>query len=401
MTNLRGANFPEKLLLFAIATFQINSISFLGISGADFLIVFAVIVFASTRKMRMQESNRIVISNITMIVFVLVMQFTEYIGSPYVQHNFNALLSVFRFAFGLMIITFIFPQVTDVRRIIYYVKNVSIIATILIIIQQSIFTLTGRALQFNMALILNANTEVVSKFGIDKWGGLHRPAAFFAEPSHLAIYISMYLYSTIFTESKQQSLKLRLFLSLGIVISQSTTGYGLLGMYWLIVMFNYVKNNKGISTKILYLFPVVITIVFIVFNSAFMKNVITRTFSNPENSSITGRLYGWDIIGYVPGELYNKIIGYGYGFTDTFLPAYGVQIFTPGWLLLFMSFGWIGIILYSNILLAYLAKYKNIWFFLVIIIGSFFATTIFSYYTVLFIGMWIASSKLYATVEKH
>lgn len=199
------------------------------------------------------------------------------------------------------------------------------IATILIIFQAIIFYTTGTAVDLFPVALVDANRLAEDKalhLNIVQ-NGIIRPAAFFAEPSHYAHFVSPLLIQYMLTEEKRtKKFKLLIIISIGVVLSTSGMGIAMVAAVWLFYIFQllYSKKKKYLFYGICLLMIFVSMFIILFNNNAAFQKSIVRIFvaSASSSSAVGGRTAGIEDMFYMldetefwfgTGEAKNRING--------------------------------------------------------------------------------------------
>lgn len=305
-TNTRF-NFLIALFIFLIASILIE-----GHMGVDFfnkvsygiLLYGALIYIASTTSKLFYEPYMLIFCIIIFLLTVIL----SFSGSQYFSY-----LSAFKgviFYCGFVIIAFIMSSDKNNEAKFWKIINTTTkITLVLLLIQSSLYFI----FQIRLHEFPIIGEWLFKAFEI---GGKYRPCAIFSEPSHLAEFVLLSFYYSLFIE---RNFKLICFYSLGLIIT--TSGLGIIGglLLWIIYIFtnkketstrNFISHKKGIRIliRILVIFVTVyVGIRFYVFMLGSDNWLLQRLASG---GTIDARVYrSFDIFGSM--NTFEKIFGVG------------------------------------------------------------------------------------------
>jgi hypothetical protein len=182
---------------------------------------------------------------------------------------------------------------------------------------------------------------------------LYRPRCVFVEPAHFVVYQSLFLYVVLNSEIYifRKRYILAAFITLGIIISGSTTGIA-------IILFCWFKTIRGLinitSLKSLLLTMFLTLFIIWTFHFEYIQKIIERFWKNDSftGHSVVGRFGNYPVLFDDNIPFLQKIFGQGFGFDINFyLPSYGT---------LFLYLGYIGLIVFVIMMLhAYLHASKD------------------------------------------
>ena len=135
----------------------------------------------------------------------------------------------------------VFNGMFDIGKLLRYARMIAVCATVMIILQYICYYILGFHLQLVAIPLLSSSTA--------QWHGLirtgligvtgvrlhfYRPSAFFLEPSHFAIFCTPSIVTTLFsrTGDEKRERQLALFISLGVLLSTSGMGIGVVVLCW-------------------------------------------------------------------------------------------------------------------------------------------------------------------------
>lgn len=163
---------------------------------------------------------------------------------------------------------------------------------------------------------------------------VYRPRSVFLEPSYFAAFLSPILFYLL---NYKTNIKLVVLLSLGILVSGSTTGFVFLIMFWIKFIPTLLINLKSGGGRLLF----VIGSIFLVgyfFNNYFYI-ILDRIVSldGSIGSSVVHRFENYIILSESFDDFMIFFLGHGMSSLEIYLPSYGV---------LFYKYGFLGVIIF-------------------------------------------------------
>lgn len=230
------------------------------------------------------------------------------------------------------LIAFIVPNIRDNKKSRALYIQFAKIATTLMSVQMAIYYATGRYI--SMVIPFLPHQEVVElldkTFNASVAGISFRPRSIFVEPSHYAVCMMYALCLLLDPEkSDKDDIKTALFISVGMLISKSSTAVGFCGVLWLRYLICSLhqrkKDNKMALKKnvfTLYLLAAVPAVVVLVavLSSDWWNYMVYRTFGTTElslnmqvipNSALDNRIGDVARIQKINNTLLQGIIGSG------------------------------------------------------------------------------------------
>lgn len=227
--------------------------------------------------------------------------------------NIFLLLMVFIHVLG------VFNKTIDINSFRKTLEIVSIICTVLVIIQTVVFYVLGIRFTFLIPnLILEENRPGLLSFVTAK--GLFRPSAIFLEPSHYSQYCCLALLSVLFSGNrKRPDLKKAFFIAMGCILTTSGMGIGLcVGIFGWYVLF--LKKGQGKLVRWIGWIMVILFIFVVLMQFNFFSQAIQRIFGEVDGyNAIWGRMFYWDS---TVGMLHGKAWIFGLGALNLPLDKY-------------------------------------------------------------------------------
>lgn len=304
----------------------------------------------------------------------------------------------------------------EIKTFIKCCQLIAVCATVLIIVQYLCFYVFGFHLQLVSTALLNPDNS--QWFGLIQTGTIsvngkvmafYRPSAFFLEPSHFAIYCIPVIVATLFSYAEDEKRKIRLafFISIGVVLSTSGMGIGIVIASWIAyIVFFYRQNERINSIKIRNLFkPRSIALLLLILGVLvmlyvcvpFFRQSVSRIFMSASSSglnAIEGRtMTGMKSLQMMQGT--RRFIGFGstYNIAGWNMPAFFFVTF---------KFGWIGTVLFYAFYVysAFRLKREAQVLSIIFIILSFFTLLVYGIYYRLFYTMIILNGYAEKRVER-
>ena len=246
--------------------------------------------------------------------------------------------------------------VVDVEALKKFIINVSIFASICVIIQSIVhYSLFIHIPLINHRLCLEDLQRYTTKIltGMDE--GIYRPSAFFLEPSHMVQYLMIGLSMCLLDKEKYYNKAF--VISFGMVLTTSGMGIAILICIWGWFFLNQVRSQK--TDKINMLVGGAITSILVILLATSIpgfQRVLARIFGSfgDESSSynaIHGRLFWWNT--YFSGLKGSDLV---WGRGSASIPD---DYFT-GFMELLYAYGIVGVLLYYNMLVYLLCKSNNV-----------------------------------------
>lgn len=250
-------------------------------------------------------------------------------------------------------------------NIIIFVKNyfdydisvkvyqmVARISTIFLMIQIIASKLLGIYLPGVITSLPLVDTDMLNYSEVFQMAQVKRHMAFFAEPSHYAIFILGYFSIILFDKNRRRNISKflfeSLFLSMGLVLSTSILGMAVMIAMWIIwLIFNY---------REFILKPYMLIIIIVLFSISYMLLSDTTAFKYVTDSSVIGRqsLGRFDGYSFINSDYITsvqKVFGKG-------MSKIGMDVYLPSYPIIIFYFGYIGLILLISSFLPYILKLK-------------------------------------------
>ena len=295
----KGNNtFFDKLcaLVFALVPILQHYIGIVQNAGYSLLLLISPYLALKLLKRISKGSinSRIIVTVFPLILFEL---YTVFIHGFQLSRFFYVLFLIFLFlsiASGCVNISYFYK----------YATYIAIFATVVVVVQYITHYVFHRNIDLRFLeylvrddTIWDRTAEAIA--GLDVSSYFYRPSGFFLEPSHFFLYTFPLIGVLLLTPNiNRQRKKVALFLSLGILLTTSGMGIGVVTLFWTI--YYMLKNNtngiKGVLAKFFSTrsFLILIAIVAVVFVAYLFVPVIhssiDRIITENDNNAIDGRV---------------------------------------------------------------------------------------------------------------
>jgi hypothetical protein len=335
----------KKIYTFLIITYPILGIystQVPGVTIADsFLLILYPILLLSIFNINKRISKTINFPILIYIAFIIFHLFLTLTISNI--DTGDVLLRTLRYVFYLSTLALFTKTFFDIR----YAKNVlkccSIFASLYLMLQFVLYDLWGYYLPGALP-IFKLQVDTINEIYARYLQGYYiRVHSIFAEPSHFAIYVLLYLAINL-NETKNKALEFipAILVSIAILLSQSSTGIIITIFIWFKWYFRRVSIKEIKRRKVTFILLTIflIPIVFgLLIQTPFFKVFLSRTFSGEGlGEAARRRLGNYEVL----SQIYNK-------FSFSFISGKGMiplQIYFPGIARLLLYFGLIGLLLF-------------------------------------------------------
>lgn len=283
------------------------------------------------------------------------------------------IVNVMREMAQIIVFLAVINNLFNIKKLKSYYRIIAIFATILIIVQYFCFYILDFHIQLVDISLLNPKNsqwfDLVRTGMIGVTGSLlsfYRPSAFFLEPSHFAIYCIPVIVTTLFSKTgdKRSERLIAFFVSIGVFLSTSGMGIGMIIMCWAVYLAFFFGQKGKIHTiqlkkifnkrsiVLIMLFLLILAILYITV-PIFQKSVARIFFSERAAglSAIEGRTAtGLRSLGMLQGI--RTLIGFGdiYDIADWNMSTFFFVTF---------KFGVIGMVLYYSFYIYSFFKLKR------------------------------------------
>lgn len=263
--------------------------------------------------------------------------------------NIDMIGTAWRLAFYVMSICFLSKEIISLRGLQWAFRIVGSINVVYAVLQYTLGTFLKISLTPYLPFlpIVRAGLEE-QQIGWINYGWTVRARGFFAEPSHIAIYMLLALAIELFSARKN-----KLFIcgyAIGIAVSYSSTGF--VALIFLFIYFIFV-NQRNIFTQItgrkLLVGGGVIVICCVIFAfSGYLTDVIDHIFAN--GKGITSQSHFADIEETLRQPTTFLEFIFGHGLQEV------VTGYVPGWIGSYYCLGVIGVIIYLFVFITLIRK---------------------------------------------
>lgn len=219
----------------------------------------------------------------------------------------------------------------DVCKKIY--KWVCIVSTAYLFVQSFLFHFLNYYLpgyiQNSLFPVVANQIALLEDNLLQTWFSVLRPSSFFAEPAHYSEYVVNYLALSLFCLDKKRNLYIAIFLTVGLLVSMSSTGILTAFFVWL---FFLLSRLNQIRLPILIGFSMLPIVFFILVNTSFFSFFLERM---EMGQSASGRFQGYEDLSSSFSSLFDVLFGFG---MDTSV----VGTYLAGFARLYVFFGFLG-----------------------------------------------------------
>ena len=258
------------------------------------------------------------------IVYILIVTVVASFSVLYQNIDYIFLRMLKFFMYICFLLSFKSSNLFSLYYAVKYIKNISIIATLFLLIQiigRKLFSIT--ILGYIPSLVSESHSAYISRAVYATNSTIERFASFTAEPAHYAMFIILALILLLFSEFEiKNRVSIAVFLTIGILISTSAQGIGcsiIVWGAWLLFNKYNIKTKKLFYTKV-FLFTVGIAGIIYYFNSSYGQFVLERLFTETHYGNAvlarTSTIFEFFQQGV---NVISILFGMGYGNVDTSL----------------------------------------------------------------------------------
>ena len=262
--------------------------------------------------------------------------------------NMDMIGTAWRLAFYVMSICFLSKKIVSLRGLQWAFRIVGSINVVYAVLQFTFGTFLKISLTPYLPFLPIVRTGLEEQqIGWINYGWTVRARGFFAEPSHIAIYMLLALTVELFSENKK-SLFFVIYIC-GIVVSYSSTG--IIALLFLILL-HLINNYKSIFCNVTlrkFLLFIVISTVCILFLtlSNYMNYIVNHVFSDGEGIKEQSHFVDIMLAFSQPTTILEFIFGRG---------LQDVTGYLPGWLRVYYCLGVIGVMIYLFVFITSIMK---------------------------------------------
>lgn len=304
------------------------------------------------------ERKFIVVFPKPIFIFMLFIVVHSCINLLWVENinNFK-ILAIFRYLFYLFMVLVISSKQMKIKSFISIYKMLALIFVFYAIAQFITFKLYGYpVLPPNLLGIPTVdyidNISDFSNIALYGQGLIYRPRSVFLEPAYFSTFLAPILFYTL---NLKNDIKSSLVLSLGVIVSGSTTGMVFLVLFWSKFILTLFASRKFKLRGLIFIFASIILTFYLSYY--YLQDYLQIIFNNilqtdgTLGSTIIQRFQNYDILTENYSNIITFFIGNGMTNVDLYLPSYGV---------LFYRYGFLGIMVY---LIAMIYTYCNCGFY--------------------------------------
>lgn len=287
-----------------------------GFSLADVILV--LFTMCALLKIGARDNNRMLGNigalyiGIALILLFDVIAVTSNKGALY-----DVSIRTIRYCFYVFCFIYTSKKLIDVEMLKKCVKNVSVLATIYIILQYVMYHVFAKVLNGFLPWLELYIEDYGTKDYESIYEAMFRPTSFFLEPAHFARYAIIGLIIILWAKDlKMKDMFFAVFVSVGVLISTSSLGYLLLAMVWVSFALTRLVKIKKSWAKLCTILAVLIAPValYVIFQLPYVQDTIMRSLSgdiNDTNTAIGARLNGFSHFAEL--SIFGKIFGVGFG----------------------------------------------------------------------------------------
>ena len=326
-----------------------------GLSLGSIVLIFYVVYTLFNYKLA--TSNVEIMTYLSYFIWIII-SIIGYLNSD-ISSSSLFIIGNCKLLIWLLMITIVSNKYFNLNLMTKWFLRFSIIMTIYLAIQTVAFYVFGTYLPNIISFgPLQPYEEGYANYELLKAGNILRPAAFLSESSFYGNFVlcslAMYLEKNhkAFT---QNNLKKALFLSLGIILSTSTSAIILLIFIWILYISKVGIRIKLISKNIFFLVLLAVALFLVTLDSISLNRFIDaiqyafNKFEYLDTSSRFGKSYGY--LNYL--DDFQKCFGVGIGNDSYFIMAKSglVQVYTNSITSIITQIGYIGLLSYITLII--------------------------------------------------
>lgn len=304
-------------LISLFPVLSMYSSGFPGINlGEILLIVF--LVFSTLLNKKVENTNNSANVLIIFAWYVIVSSLISILVVDSSQFS-NVLPRIIRFLFYLFVIFYSSRKFFSIEYASKFIKYISVLATIYILIQNIGYRAFGIILKGFLPMVPLYTSQYETFDYASMYDMLfYRPTSFFLEPAHYSQYVLIGLVTFLFKgELYKKNISLAIFLTIGVLLSTSGQGLIIACFVWLVFICNLIFGKRKIGKKrILGLFFLMIFVISapVIISSNIVQDNLSRFMATGSNTALTARTEGY--VAYLKVDnIYIKIFGAGFGNT--------------------------------------------------------------------------------------
>lgn len=241
----------------------------------------------------------------------------------------SVLLRTARYIYYLLFVAVFGKSFFSVEISLSIYEKIAVFSTLFIIVQYVLYFGAGFYLPGYLPFLNVAREELVL-YSFNIYTAVNqRMRSVFSEPAHYAAYVAFYMYLVLIRNGLSKivlkDVFVCLFITLGIVLSASTTGVSLAALGWSF-FFLFKCLNKRIDLKYGLFFPFIVAVILSVLQ---IDNVQNAIFRLTENSAQEGRLINTFEVD-VSSFSISSLFGHGMDLQEMYLASFGRMLFYFG-----------------------------------------------------------------------
>ena len=260
------------------------------------------------------------------LVFVLVLLAITALGAivqTEVLFDFSSIMNRFAMLFlWAVAVAIAGAALCEPLRIARWVQSVAVIGTVFLLVQWAAWHATDVLIPsvLNNGFIKPSSEGYADVAYLESYyqAFYFRPASFFAEPQYFADYASLALILTLFGRQIRFRTAIAVFLSIGLIVSTSTTGLILGTLIWACFLFRSTGRshaNKPASNPLRLVLPLLVPLLLLAYAGGLLRNFLKIDSSKLDNVLASGRVGGsFDLLGYLQRS--EVLLGVGIGNED-------------------------------------------------------------------------------------
>ena len=298
-----------------------------GVNAADVILglflAFMGIYFLFSPKTMVDHLRVIDFSLIAILAFVLYVLIHAAIAMLVNRHDQSTDVAIrsARIVFYLLSAIVLLPNLLDTHIFIQAAKAVSVLASLFLLIQVLVYTVSGTVIRgFPSFLPLYSSEYTIYDYEAFYLMQYHRPTSFFLEPAHFSRYVAIvlpfFIKDYIIGKSKGLSLGGAVLITFSVLLSTSSIGMLLVGISWFIFILSKARNyhqQKNIKRLILLGMGFLAGIGLLVAYVPSIRFTLSRSMSFEINSAFYARLGSYKYLFNSNNSILSLIFGNGYG----------------------------------------------------------------------------------------
>ncbi|WP_434717425.1 hypothetical protein [Lactococcus lactis] len=312
-------NLKKTKYLFTLAVVLFPILSMYNTPGISFLpLSDTIIIFAIIFSLHKSEIPRI---NYWVLLPVFVSFFLSIISFIWNGFDLTVLINFLHFIFCLLIISLFIENWFDFDLAYLYFKNISIFSILFLMFQYLFLKVKGVYISGAIPFLTIRNEDIIAFNDYAALGS--RARSIFSEPSTFVNFISIYLAIELFDKRHRLSLPSVILVFIGIVLSNSSTGY----VFAVIILFFWIYDlfNRPDSKKIAIFLTSILFLPIILIGSGGLDYVIEHVAGDGKIGQGVGfinRFVGYNhILNFSQYDLMQIVFGKGMVETEIFSTA--------------------------------------------------------------------------------